>query len=181
MTARALIVLFTAVVASSAACRYDPVPQEIINKLGDESGSPSAAHRPGQPCLACHSTYEGAEPPLAIGGTVYTKDDTGALVPAPKVLVTVTDSTGDTRMACTNATGNFFFQKDAWPDITFPLAATAGDRTMRSIIGRDGSCASCHKTPVAGAAPGSIGEGPDSPGVVIVAPDATDPSCGGGP
>lgn len=179
MRVRALL-FFVAAGALLGACRYDPVPQQIIDGLGDESGSPSATHRPGQPCLACHTTYEGASPALSIGGTVFTQDDGGNLIPAPKVLVTVTDSTGDTRMACTNASGNYFIQKDAWPDITFPLAATAGDRSMRSLIGRNGSCAHCHKLPAAGAPLGSIGEAADSPGVVIVSPDATDPTCGGG-
>lgn len=179
MSTRALLLLIAALSgATASACRTDPAAQQTIDDLGDEKGATGATHRPGQPCLACHTTYGGAQPPLVIGGTVYTQDPmTQALVPAPKVLVTVTDSTGDTRMVCTNATGNFFFKKESWSDIAFPLAATAGDRSMRSIIGRDGSCATCHQAPKAGSGP--IGEGPDSPGVVIVSPDATDPNCGG--
>jgi hypothetical protein len=184
MRALALVLLAAAGAASAilaGACRYDPVPQEIIDTLGEETGTPSRDHRPGQPCLACHSTYEGALPALSIGGTVYTQDATGALVGAANVLISVTDSTNDTRMICTTASGNFSIDKDTWPDITFPLSVVAGGRKMRSIIGRDGSCASCHKPPAPGALPGDVGKTADSRGVVIVNADALGVGCGGAP
>jgi hypothetical protein len=180
------------------ACRYDPVPQEIIDSLGEETGTPGPTHRPGQPCLVCHSTYEGAAPAMAVGGTVYkqvsdmdagtdagTDMDAGTpmvrLVPAPRVPVVITDSSGDSRKTCTNSAGNFYIEKSKWDDIAFPLAVTAGDREMRSLIGRDGSCASCHKNPAPGVA--GVGATFDSPGVVIVSADedAIDTSCPGGP
>jgi hypothetical protein len=167
------------VVIGVGACRYDPVPQEIIDSLGEETGTPGPTHRPGQPCLACHSTYEGATPAMAVGGTVFTQDEMGALVPASRVIVTITDTAGDSRKACTNAAGNFYIEKSKWDDIAFPLAVTAGDRKMRSLIGRDGSCASCHKNPAPGVA--GVGATFDSPGVVIVSADAIDTSCPGGP
>jgi hypothetical protein len=161
------------------ACRYDPVPQDIIDSLGEETGTPGPTHRPGQPCLVCHSTYEGATPAMAVGGTVYTQDEMGALVPASRVIVTITDTAGDSRKACTNSAGNFYIEKSKWNDIAFPLAITAGDRKMRSLVGRDGSCASCHKNPAEGVA--GVGATFDSPGVVIVSADAIDMSCPGGP
>lgn len=175
----AIAVVGVGVGASASACRYDPVPQALIDSLGEETGSPGPTHRPGQPCLACHSTYEGATPAMAVGGTVYTQDEMGVLIPAPRVIVTITDTSGDSRKACTNSAGNFYIEKSDWEDVAFPLAVTAGDRKMRSLIGRDGSCATCHKTPAAGVA--GVGATFDSPGVVIVSPDAIDTTCPGGP
>ena len=163
--------------ALGAACRYDPVPQEIIDSLGEETGTPGPMHRPGQPCLACHTTYEGATPAMAVAGTIYTQNEEGGIVPAPSVVLSISQSSGGPRKACTNAAGNFYIEKEDWDDITFPLAVTAGDRTMLSLIGRDGSCGSCHKLP-ADPAKGGTGATFDSPGVVLVGIEATnDPSC----
>lgn len=157
----------------------DPLPQEVIDGLPAETGSPSATHRPGQPCLSCHSTYGGAAPAFAIAGTVYKEDAmTGALAAAPNVKVEIFDSAGPSRFACTNAAGNFFIEKEKWADLTFPLKVRAGSRNMNSIIGRDGSCATCHKLP-SDDRPGT-GAGRDSAGVVIVDDGDTDPICGGG-
>jgi hypothetical protein len=148
-------------------CGVDPVPQAIIDELPPEQGTPNALHRPGQPCLQCHSTYGEALPELVIGGTVFKEDAmTGALLPAPHVRVEVYDSAGDFRVACSNAAGNFYIAKTNWDDITFPLKSFVGNdhkgkatRRMRSIIGREGSCANCHKL---------SGKAVDSPGVIIV-------------
>lgn len=164
--------------AGAAACTNDPVPQEIIDGLGEETGDPGPTHRPGQPCLVCHSSYEGAKPFMAVAGTVYTKDPMGKAISAPSVLITITDSSGDSRMACTNAAGNFYIEKDAWSDIAFPLGVEGGGLRMNSLIGRDGSCASCHKPPAQGS--DEYGRAPDSAGVIIVGPDSADPSCPGG-
>lgn len=165
------------------ACRYDPVPQDIIDALGEEKGTPSAKHRPGQPCLACHSKYEGAEPLMAVAGTLYALDlADNKLLPARNIRVTILDSKGGTRKACTNSAGNFYVAQENWQDITFPILPTAGGTTMKSLIGRDGSCASCHRLP--GDESGSLdpltGAGRDSAGVIVVDANAADPDCGGG-
>ena len=96
------------------------------------------------------------------------------------MLVTIFDSAGDTRKACSNTAGNFFIEKADWDDVSYPLAVAAGERSMRSLIGRDGSCASCHfaseeadRDPVTGA-------GRDSPGLVIVDIGSGE-SCGSAP
>ena len=163
----------------AASCNgNDPLPQEVIDGLPAESGSPSALHRPGQPCLSCHSTYGAAAPEFAIAGTVFKQDAMGAPVAAPNVKVEIFDSAGPSRFACTNAAGNFFIEKDKWADLTYPLKVRAGARSMNSIIGRDGSCASCHKLP-SDDRPGT-GAGHDSAGVVLVDDGDTDPICGGG-
>jgi hypothetical protein len=165
----------------AAGCNTDPLPQAVIDGLPPETGSPGPLHRPGQPCLVCHTSYEGADPPLALGGTLYKLDPMapGGLAVAPSVLVTITDSTGDQRPACTNAAGNFFIRKEDWPELTYPLKVRTGTKTMNSIIGRDGSCASCHKLPNADR-PGT-GAGRDSAGVVLVDDDDIDMTCGGVP
>jgi len=176
---RVLVTMATGLLV--VGCNNDPLPQAVIDGLPPENGAPSAQHRPGQPCLVCHTSYEGAEPPLALGGTLYKLDAMapGGLAPAPSVLVTITDSTGDLRNACTNAAGNFFIRKEDWPDLTYPLKVRAGSKSMNSIVGRDGSCASCHKLPSTDR-PGT-GAGRDSAGVVIIDEGDVDETCGGVP
>ena len=142
----------------AAGCRYDPVAADAIKDLGDEKGTPSATHRPGQPCLACHSKYGGAKPEMAVGGTVYaiSGKTEKKLVPAKDIRVTVLDADGDTRKACSNSAGNFWVPKEYWGDVVFPLAPVAGGIVMHSLVNRDGSCASCHGLTPSPTSPGPI-------------------------
>ncbi len=58
---------------------------------------------------------------------------------------------------------------------------TAG-RAMTSLIGRDGSCASCHKLPTKDSFDPLLGTAHDSAGVILVDPLAVDvETCGGAP
>lgn len=164
----------------ATACRTDPVPQAKIDALPAETGATGADHRPGQSCLLCHDTYGGATP-FAVAGTVFTRDGDGPIAAAPHVLVLVTDSTGDTRKACTSSSGNFFVAADKWAGVKYPLTVRAGDRTMRSLIGRNGSCAGCHELPSKDSLDPVTGASRSSPGVVLVGPGSADPACGGGP
>lgn len=157
-----------AALATFMACRHDPVPQDLIDELGEEQGEPSELHRGGQPCLACHSVYEGAEPRMSVGGTIYYEASDGRILPAPDVLVEITDSRQVTRKACTNAAGNFWVEHEDWRDATFPLTVRAGERRMISIVGRDGSCASCHSLPDEASLDPVTGAGRASAGVVVV-------------
>jgi hypothetical protein len=175
---RALAVLLAAALPFAAGCRYDPVPQQIIDDLGPEQGTPSATHRPGQPCLVCHSNYAGATPAFAVAGTVFARTMDGGIVPAVGVNVTISDSAAGARTPCTNAAGNFFVTREDWVDITFPLNALAGDRGMSSLIGRDGSCASCHKLPDKTSEDPITGASHGSPGVIIADPLVPGASCG---
>ena len=177
---RRWLLLFAPLAAIAAGCRYDPVPEHIIDALGPEKGTPSATHRPGQPCLVCHSAYEGASPAFAVAGTLFTKNMDGTLGPAPEVGVTIYDSAGKLRKACSNTAGNFFVKTDDWADITFPLGAQAGERGMSSLIGRDGSCASCHLRPSEKSLDQGTGASRSSPGVILVDPTAPGAACGGG-
>lgn len=132
---------------TGGGCRHDPVPQKAIDALPPEDADgPSEFHRAGQPCALCHSSYEGADPEMAIGGTIFEQNPaTFQLIPVEGVFVTVYDAEGASAKACTNAAGNFYIEMDDWPDAKFPLAVQVGNRFMRSLIGRERSCASCHE------------------------------------
>ena len=179
---RTLLTLLLASAAVATGCRNDPVPQAIIDGLPADSSPNGPQHCAGQPCLACHDKYGGATE-FAVAGTVYSLDATMKnLVPAINIKVTVVDSnSGDSRKACTNAAGNFYITADNWTGITYPLTPTAGGQTMVSLIGRDGSCATCHRLPDASTVGGSLnpvtGAARDSAGVILVDPTKTDPSC----
>jgi hypothetical protein len=179
-----LILLAVVATGAGAGCRNDPAVQDIIDSLGEEKGTPSAKHRPGQPCLACHSKYGGAQPEMAVGGTVYSLDlMTKKIAPAKDIRVYVLDSSGNSgtqKKACTNEAGNFWVPMENWADITYPLTPTAGGLTMVSLVGRDGSCASCHKLPDDTSLDPVSGAGRDSAGVIIVDAKNVDPDCGGG-
>jgi len=150
MRALALFVL------SIVAC--DPVHRDEVSALpGEVPGVPHGpTHRPGQPCLLCHSGD------FSVAGTVFVNPDdrTGA----DGVSVSLLDSQGRTFAATTNSAGNFFVRKDDWQPI-YPMKvsiASNGITTpMTADVGRDGSCASCHSDPV----------GPNSPGHVYTSTD----------
>lgn len=62
-------------------------------------------------------------------------------------------------MATTNAAGNFSVEPNTWRP-TFPLhvAISFGgySSTMSTIIGRDGSCATCHTDPASRISAGPV-------------------------
>lgn len=133
----------------------NPAVDARVELLGEEVAGvePSAYHRPGQPCVLCHSQYGGAEPEMSIGGTVYaTRDDT---IPANNVAVVLVDAAGTSPNVAvkTNCAGNFFVTKDQW-DPTYPVYAEIQFRlpdaesdkraAMGTWIQRDGSCSTCH-------------------------------------
>lgn len=157
--------------AASLSCRYDPVPQEIIDDLGPEQGTADANHRPGQPCVVCHGPYGGVAPQMAFGGTLYAFDpDNNVIVPAPGVNVTVFDSAGDSRIACSGPSGNFYLEQQNWVDVAYPLKVRAGSVPMTSLIGRDASCGGCHRAPDPDDPERDpvTGAGRDSAGLVLV-------------
>jgi len=172
-------------------CRYDPVPQAKIDALPPEDAAgPSELHRAGQPCVLCHSEYEGAEPALAMGGTVFEQNTTTfELIPVEGVFVTMYDSAGASQKACTNAAGNFFVRMDDWPEAKFPMTVRVGNRFMRSLVGRERSCASCHRLATKSRVENdptvnsSTGAGRDSAGAILVERAAVPPEeqCGPNP
>ncbi len=171
--------------AAALSCRYDPVPQEIIDDLGPEQGTADANHRPGQPCVVCHGPYGGVSPQMAFGGTLFAIDpDAGGIVPAPGVNVVVFDSAGDSRKSCSGPSGNFYLEEKDWEEVAYPLTVRAGSVPMTSLIGRDASCGACHKIPDPEdpERDPATGAGRDSAGLVFVPfTDIGTGDCGGGP
>jgi hypothetical protein len=158
-----------ACVLAAAGCG-DAFRDPQIEALGGEfpGTTPSQFHRPGQPCVLCHDSYEGAEPELSIGGTLFyfPPDGAGFPVTTPGFVVSIVDSKGKSFNAEVNCFGNFFIEKSvfepAYPILTEVLQRdeeTGELRTnqqMNSRIGRDGSCAACHVDPKSWLSPGPV-------------------------
>lgn len=191
MSARRLCLSFLVpalVSVGSAACGNRAIDSRI-EALGPEAPgiAPSEFHRPGQPCVLCHSDYEGAEPEISVGGTIFgTPSKDGSLpVVVEKAVVTLVDSEGEVRTATTNCAGNFFLTKEQW-NPSFPLKVEVNypdpaDPTrirpalpMQSRISRDGSCAGCHHGQRTQASPGFVfcEEAPKVPFTVPACPEA---------
>jgi hypothetical protein len=165
-----------ALLTSGVGCS-DPYLDNLIEELGEEQDgyAPSEIHRPGQPCVLCHSGYEGAEPEFSFGGTLFAEPALGEAVPASELIllegftVRLLDSEGRIKNLETNRCGNFFIKKDEF-DPAYPVRAelwgppspgssdTVQLRPMATRIGRDGSCGTCHIHPAS----------PFSPGVAFV-------------
>jgi hypothetical protein len=151
-----------------AGCGNPPLDDQVA-KLGDEvpGVAESEFHRPGQPCLLCHGPYGGASPEMVIGGTIFAIPVAAGKTPTgvENVVVTITDSFGDSKTKKTNCIGNFFFTAEEWQP-GFPLAAKIeypaieGKGTtpayMSTRIGRDGSCGGCHQGARSASSPGWV-------------------------
>lgn len=147
----------------------DPVHSREIAALGDDpSGERTGPnHRAGQPCLVCHGSAGPNNPEFSVAGTVYrTQAAAEALRGA---VVALTDAQGAMRQIDTNRTGNFYVEARSWqPVYPMRVSVSSGGVTtdMKTHVGRDGSCATCHTDP----------SGPASAGhVYLVADPATFP------
>jgi len=154
----------------------DPLQSARVAALGGERPGVSRGpnHRPGQPCLACHGGSGPADVDFGVAGTIY---QSAALDSPPLAGATVTiyDATqladgGVPHTVTTNAAGNFFIRADEWSP-TFPLhdiavvgAGLDTPTSMHTVVGRDGSCASCHYDP----------RGADSHGHIYLVADPAD-------
>lgn len=139
--------------AALASC-LNPVHSDAVDVLGGEASGvrQGPTHRPGQPCLTCHGGDGPGEPDFELAGTVY--ETKGQGVPdtskgAPGVTVTFTDAFGNTHTTETNSVGNFYVQEGRYTP-TYPVyVALSRDgkpaSTMKTRIGRRGSCADCHR------------------------------------
>jgi hypothetical protein len=154
---RALLsILVAAGLAGIGSGCTDPVRDDAIDALGDEEGEPGPEHRPGQPCLLCHSEGGPAsDKAFALAGTVYESDEPGAKGKA-EVFVGFKDARGGSPKSPiqTGPSGNFYVPIDEWPDMSFPVrvglykgnvSEGAPDAIMKSLINREGSCNYCHK------------------------------------
>ncbi len=165
---RPLLVLALALPAAAlaSACNTDPVHTDAVNNLGPEiAGVPKGEyHRAGQPCLTCHGGEGPAKQQFSVAGTVfYGPANSGGPVGVGNAVVTLEDDTQAVFSVSTNCVGNFFLKPGDWPGggPHFPLLVTIsatvpvptnGAETptyeapsMRSHIGRTGSCADCHQ------------------------------------
>jgi hypothetical protein len=135
-------------VAIAASCG-DPVRDDGIAALGPEAAGVrrGPVHRPGQPCLLCHS--DGSEAaPFAVAGTVFV--DANSTKPVDGAAVYLIDSDGVVFTASTNCAGNFFVRPDEFsPHYPIWITMRAGQvqREMESPVFREGSCAACHTDP----------------------------------
>ena len=183
MTRRLIVALLATLAAGCGDAFRDPQ----IEALGGEfpGTAPSQFHRPGQPCVLCHDSYEGAEPELSIGGTLFffPPDSAGFPVTSGGFVVSIVDSKGKSFNAEVNCFGNFSVEKAVF-DPAYPILAEVLQRDedtgelrtnapMSSRIGRDGSCASCHIDPKSWLSPGPV--------FVNGAPDDFEPPSPSGP
>jgi len=143
------LVAVTALGALVLTCSLDPVHDEAMADLGGEApGVPQGPlHRPGQPCLVCHDG-SAASPAMSVGGTIYAVLGNQAPLAGASVVLTAED--GSMFTATTNAAGNFYVEQTRWQPV-YPLRVSVGfgglTAVMTTIIGRDGSCATCHVDP----------------------------------
>jgi hypothetical protein len=140
-------------IVAVAACN-DPVHDAEVAALGPEDPSvpQGPLHRPGQPCLLCHSDF-------SLAGTVYNED---LMTPYPGATVQLTDAVGSQHESTTNEAGNFYIRTSEWMPV-FPIGSFVDEAgtsifgvqvigtinpmspaQMITHIGRDGSCGSCH-------------------------------------
>ena len=149
-----------------AAC--NPVQSDEVAALGGETPGVRRGplHRPGQPCLACHTGDVGDPPAFSVAGTVFQSADSTTAASGAQVLLENSD--GTSTKTSTNSAGNFYLSPNeftpVWP---MKVQVTFGGVTavMTSEIGRDGSCAKCHSDPA----------GPTSVGHVYIPPDGGAP------
>jgi hypothetical protein len=145
-------------------CLVESRATEAADALGPEVGDVGPEHRPGQPCLVCHSDPPGdgrGELLFALAGTVYRRasDETGAF----GLFVDVIDADGELYSVETNLAGNFAFALDpsvvgvvddgdgvariARPPrypVTVSLSDGVREKEMETLIQREGSCNACH-------------------------------------
>jgi hypothetical protein len=163
-----LVFAATAVAATLAWSCGDPVHNARVDALGAEKSgvAPGPTHRPAQPCLTCHGGDGPADAELSVAGTIFQTAAPDS-PPLAGATVTVFDATqladgGAPRSTTTNAAGNFFFRKTEWAptfplhDISVSLPSVPSPIMMRTNVGRDGSCATCHFDPKGPATHGHI-------------------------
>jgi len=151
MKTTALALPLSLALASMTTSCTDPVRDAEIEALGPEDPAvpPGPEHRPGQPCVLCHSAGGPASSrPFVIGGTVFETDRDNSRG-ADGVRVAFVDSEGVEQFQTTNAAGNFFVLESEWPDLAFPfkvgIKKGADAIQMATTINREGSCAYCHR------------------------------------
>lgn len=177
---RVTSLLFVAVVvaATSLGGCTDPVRDAEIEALGPEEPGvpPDAEHRPGQPCLHCHTKGGPAKTAFAIAGTIYETDQPGSKG-ADGIFVQFVDSAGGAprEIPQTGPSGNFYVPLQDWPDLKYPVRVglyedLSGPPTvvMKSLINREGSCNFCHRPNIADPTDEEIDDSRSSAGQIFL-------------
>lgn len=145
---RLLLATGLALPALAAGCS-DPVRDTALAALGDENPDIPVGeyHRAGQPCVTCHgASGPASSKPFSVAGTVFAIP--GPAVGVENAFVAMTDTLGSSYIAKTNCVGNWYVTKAEW-DPAFPIFVRVYkdgmSRTMQGQIGRERSCANCHK------------------------------------
>jgi hypothetical protein len=120
----------------------------------------SQSMRPGEACIACHSSSSEA-PTFSIAGTVYPSladdnDCNGTNGPASGVAIVITDANGGEHRVTVNAAGNFMLEGVT---IAKPYTARVERGTLQSQMASaqtSGDCNGCHTSTGANGAPGRI-------------------------
>jgi hypothetical protein len=143
-----------------------PVDRAAIEALGPEREGVRTGpeHRPGQPCLACHSE-RGFAPNFAVAGTLF--EDREGSRPLVGATVTVRDAKGVETVMVSNKVGNFFPGSKASASstgapgqpkeargkaqditLTYPIRVKitrdGKDLAMQTAVHQEGACAGCH-------------------------------------
>jgi hypothetical protein len=138
-----------------ASC--DPVHSDAVDALGGEQPGVRTGplHRPGQPCLLCHDGKVGDPAEFSVAGTIF--QNAADTMPASGAAVILTATNGASYTATTNEAGNFYLSPNQFnPVYPMSVIVNAGGTIVRmsTVIGRSGSCATCHADP---AGPSSAG------------------------
>jgi hypothetical protein len=155
---RSRALLGTALLIAIVMACSDPVRDRAIEALGPEAAGvrPGPLHRPGQPCVLCHSEEGNAEPFL-LAGTVYINAD--LLTPIDDVRVDFIDSSGRAFSTVTNCAGSFIVRPQEYSAAGPVWVSLQRDEVLREMetpIYRDGSCAGCHTDPLGPASAGHV-------------------------
>ncbi|MEZ4385125.1 MAG: hypothetical protein R3A79_27595 [Nannocystaceae bacterium] len=132
--------------------------------MGDHE---SPLMHPGGACLTCHDMAQPGEDiigRLAIAGTVYPTlhepdDCNGVVADDGPVTVEITTADDVVITLAVNSAGNFLYDLEENPAITFPIKAKVkrGDQELAMVSAQStGDCNSCHTEQGTSGAPGRI-------------------------
>lgn len=145
----AFLRVFLLLIAPLAAACLAETPQEAEPAVQGDYEDGNEEHRPGQPCLLCHSSdghllIPPGRETFEVAGTVYGTIDADEDDGLNNVEIIFTDARGDQFTASSNRAGNFYIEEK----LVYPLEVTIrrGDdeQRMKTKIWRNGSCAHCH-------------------------------------
>jgi len=184
--------LLALVASFGASCSLDPVHDGEVKALGGEDPNiPTGQyHRSGQPCTVCHGGEGPAKSVFSVAGTVFYQsfDPANPKVPVPVDQAYVRILTADNANLCfvTNCMGNFYATPERLGSkgLKFPFLVSvqklSGNNNQPVVamvghVGREPSCANCHKDPSFFDSPGHIAVNQNPPNPPVQCPPAVEP------